>query len=72
MQAIHAIVHTREQVETILAEAHEIALDLEAKGAHYTTSFQKAADLLGARATAFVQPAPVGIDLSKIKTGAAA
>lgn len=67
VQAVHAVVHTPEQVREILLEAARIADDCQAQGVDRVALFDKACDLLGARATTFLVPQQVPFDLSGLK-----
>lgn len=67
VQAVHAVVHTPEQVRDILREASLIVLEIEPSDEWKYTMFDKACDLLGARATTFLAPQQVPFDLSALK-----
>jgi hypothetical protein len=68
VQAVHAVVHTPEEVRAILAEATEIADEMVENGFKWTPTFHKAADLLSARATMFIQPQSVPLDLAHLRS----
>lgn len=67
MQAVHAVVHTREQAEQIVREAMQIAEEWEGNTIKWANVFNKACELLGQRATAFAQPQAVPLDLTTLR-----
>lgn len=64
MQAVHVAVHTPEQVKAIVAEAMAIADDFDRDSLAWVHAFNGAVSLLGQRATAFVQPQALPLDLT--------
>lgn len=67
VQAVHAVIHTPEEVGEIIHEARVIADKLSMGGDEWEPIFSKACDLLGARATTFLMPQQVPFDLSALK-----
>lgn len=68
VQAVHAVVHTPSQVQEIVNEAIKIANLADAPEATALAIFNKACDLLGQRATTFLVPQQVPLDLASLKT----
>lgn len=67
VQAVHAVIHTPEQVREIVKEAAGIAYDLDPEGPLQIAIFDKACYLLGQRATTFITPQQVPFDLMSLK-----
>lgn len=67
VQAVHAVIHTEEQVREIIAYAQSISFALVDAEPSADAVFSKACDLLGARATTFLAPQQVPFDLSALK-----
>lgn len=67
VQAVHAVIHTQEQVGEIIHEARVIADKLSMGNHEWELIFNKAADLLGQRATTFIAPQQVPFDLMALK-----
>lgn len=67
VQAVHAVIHTPEQVKEIMREADEIARALDPDCDAWSLYFGKACDLLAQRATTFLAPQQVPFDLSALK-----
>lgn len=69
IQAVHAPVHTAESVRTVIEEAILIADDFDRDSGIWAVVFGKACDLLGARASTFVQPQHVALDPRLLQGG---
>lgn len=67
VQAVHAIIHTPEDVSSIINEADKIAAVYDETGERWNAIFDKACDLLGQRATTFIAPQQVPFDLMSLK-----
>lgn len=62
LQAVHAPVHPPDTVRAIIAEALAITAEQECEGHLERAVFEQACQMLGARASTFVQPQQVALD----------